>query len=171
MNRKPCNPKVYQSFELTDSAKPEPYHRMIKPALFKKYDNTSQISYLPGAIKRDQNEINDNYCNNPTTKTTESFNTKLYRDYRSNVACLPGSVINETRNQNYLCQPNIKKNESHDIFNINNYSTDTKANTFRRKYENTNRIFGDSNSYVNYDRPSTGIRRYQNKNRSQFELC
>ena len=97
--RRPCNPKVYQSFQLSDQLKPAPYHRLIQPALFKKYDTTSQIKYLPGCIKRDNNEINDNInmSKKPTEKRRESYQSKVQHDYRSNVACLPGSAINEMK--------------------------------------------------------------------------
>lgn len=143
--------------------------------MFKKYDNTSQIKYLPGCIKREQTEINDNYNpnKNPALKQTESFNTKVSRDYRSNVACLPGSVINDERNRNYLYQPNQKKYESQDIFNINYSNTARQPpNSFnvshKKRFEQSDTKYNNSNPPIN--RPFTGIRRNEYKNRSQFQI-
>ena len=174
--RRPCNPKVYQSFQLSDQLKPAPYHRLIKPALFKKYDTTSQIKYLPGCIKRDNNEINDNInmSKKPTEKRRESYQSKVQHDYRSNVACLPGSAINEMKIEPKSKRTSVK-NTSHDIVNINAYDSATTPNTFntsqRRKYANTTKnLFGESNSSINYTKPTTGIRISENRNRSQFEF-
>ena len=144
---------------------------------FTKYENTSQISNLPGGIKRNACEIKDNY--NPLRTnycTSESFSTKLYRDYNSNISCLPGRNKNEQRGENpTLVAQNMRKYMSNDIFNVNmNKINPTNTNNFNvdnTRRENFARTFGESKSYLNYNRPTTGVRRNEMKNRSQIQLC
>jgi len=89
-------------------------NKIIRKAEFKKYDSTTQIILLPGGLKRNLKEINDD--NKPfIAKTSQSFNSKITKDYNSNIACLPGSKINtEPIRKTRLIS--VKRYESNDIF-------------------------------------------------------
>lgn len=186
---KKTNPKVYKSFDLSDSAKPEPYRRSIKETTYKKYDTTSQISNLPGCIKRNQNEINDD--KKPRIiSDSESHNLKMYRDYRSNISCLPGCQKNEYKDNPHI-RNSIQRYVENDIFNtkpmsaiptqsnVQSTSLTTNYNKLNQNSFNTsnskrgsyNTIFGDYNSNSNnYNQQSAGIKRFNMKNRSQVQI-
>ena len=65
----------------------------------------------------------------------ESFQRKVFRDYNSNVACLPGVTINEKERPRTLVSINSKKNESHISFNYGNNNENIDSNTLRNKYD------------------------------------
>jgi hypothetical protein len=110
---------------------------------YKKYDTTTQIVALPGGVKRSHCEINDD-SKFASGKVNQSYSTKLHRDYKSNISCLPGSMINGyNERQKHV---NIKKYQTNDIFNTNS-NTYTNYNTFKvsnRKPESSFRVFGQS---------------------------
>lgn len=171
-NRRPTNPRIYKSFVLTDSAKPEPYHRKLKPTDFKKYDTTTQIANLPGAIKRTSNEINDNYKPSVIPNQSESHLRRVNREYNSNIACLPGSKINEEKQRNYYVCPSKIKYQSSDIFGCNENSKDNTFNVFHKKRTVNSNVnaFADSNKHFDYNAPRTGVRRSGMKNISQIQF-
>lgn len=68
----------------------------IKFNEYSKYNNTTQITYLPGGAKRTQNEINDDqkFIKGQLTRGTgKSAQKKIDVDYRSNISCLPNSAV------------------------------------------------------------------------------
>ena len=139
--------------------------RQLKPnRLHQKYIESSQINNIPGPDimkrvedKKNQNDnINNkryikyytkNYYNNNTNRDTkkksyalrnndiESFQRKVFRDYNSNIACLPGVTINEKEKDKTLVATNSKKNESHISFGISN--NNENKNNIRNKYDYT----------------------------------
>lgn len=178
MRRNPVNPKVYRSYDITNTNKPESQRREIKSVCFKKYDTTSQISNLPGCIKRNTNEINDD--KKPIViPDNQSHHFKRFRDHRTNVYCLPGC----TKNPPKTMQRNKLLKHEHldtDIFNVKSNTNmpptessiktiNANGNTFNvsscRK-ENYNKIFG-STSETEF-KPS--IRRATIRNRSQIQI-
>ena len=53
LQRKTCNPKVFKSFSFDDQFPDNPYHRIrAEIDYYKKYNYQSQISNLPGGLKR-----------------------------------------------------------------------------------------------------------------------
>ena len=127
--------------------------------MFKKYDNTTQIVSLPGGVKRHDVDIRDDTRSlHPPRVNTQSYSTKILRDYKSNISCLPGSQINVANSERTLVRQ--QKNQSSDIFNINSNNNNSKYNNHsnsntnmqnynsfkvsNKKIENTNRIFGQS---------------------------
>lgn len=143
-----ANPKVYQSFRFSEECNAELYKRNLKEGEFKKYDNTTQIVALPGGVKRQEFEIRDD--SKPiTSKNYQSYSTKLNRDYNSNIACLPGSMVKRQVEE----RPNLKirKFQNSDIFNTNtnyNSNVNTSYNSFKvsnKRAENITRIFEQSN--------------------------
>lgn len=100
-------------------------------------------------MKRDSNDIKDDqiYLNKSGNK---SFCAKVIRDYKSNVSCLPGKLINdEKKAKTRLVQP--KKFETNNIFDVlekekyNSNNSFTYAKSVRKSgqvmncFETTNR--------------------------------
>lgn len=105
----------------------------IKFNQYSKYNHTTQITYLPGGCKRNQNEISDDkmIMNNHSNKGTNNiYQKKLESDYRSKISCLPNSMnsqklnvsdfnqINENEKLNNKKQPHLK---NHFTINENDY--------------------------------------------------
>ena len=137
--------------------------RQLKPNRFhQKYIETSQINNIPGpAIMKRVEEKKTRTENMPVNKgekcikyysknyysgnnnsnkkyalrnkDIESFQRKIFRDYNSNVACLPGVTINEKEKNRTLFAINTKKNESHISFGNNNENINTS--NIRNKYD------------------------------------
>lgn len=175
--RRPTDPRIYRSFVFSESNKPEPYHRVLMSTEYKKYDNTSQITNLPGAVKRVDSEINDNYKPNIIPDKSESHLRRITRDYNSNIACLPGSKINEEKQRNYYVCPMKIKYECNNIFgktekDIKNNNENTKNTNyiFHKKQSFKSNAFADSKSHFDYNAPTTGVRRSGIKNFSQIQL-
>lgn len=164
--------------------------RQLKPnILHKKYVESSQINNIPGPeiMKRYEtnNKINENKNSfNPLYRLNcakrnmrrknsyecrkndiESFQRKVYRDYNSNIACLPGVTINEKEKLKTLVATNSRKNESHISFgcddenkNMNNYwnkydynKNNYKKNIIPRSVScSGKRIYRDKNKESNY---------------------
>jgi hypothetical protein len=127
--------------------------RQLKPNdLHRKYVETSQISNIPGPdiVKRTESNSffeehkrmyfpykSNNVETNLERKSSyalrendiESFQRKVFRDYNSNIACLPGVTINEKEKVRTLVATNSRKNESHIIFGID----DDKENYRNKK--------------------------------------
>jgi len=70
--------------------------RNIRNVEYKKYDNTTQITNLPGGIKRKDIEITDDKQKLLKKKdlSLKSFGYKMDKDYKSNISCLPGTMVN-----------------------------------------------------------------------------
>ena len=67
----------------------------------------------------------------------ESFQRKIFRDYNSNVVCLPGVTINEKEKTKTLVATNSKKNESHISLGNTNNNENINYNSLRNKYDYT----------------------------------
>ena len=65
----------------------------------------------------------------------ESFQRKVFRDFNSNVACLPGVTINEKEKTRTLVATNSKKNESHISLGFTDSNENKNNNYFRSKYD------------------------------------
>jgi len=62
--------------------------------LYEKYTRQTQIVALPGGIKREGNEINDNKSIRRTRCNSSSHFSKQMLDYSSAVSCLQGPEVN-----------------------------------------------------------------------------
>lgn len=80
-----------------------------------KYGATTQIMSLPGGIKRVEKEIKDDE-NNGFRKLNHANCSKLIKDFKSNIDCLPGKMINGAENQKLRCTSALKYT-TNDIFN------------------------------------------------------
>ncbi len=91
-------------------------------------------------MKRNDNEINDD--GKPKIgKNNESYNTKIFRDYNSNVSCLPGSMVKQPQINDIPISNKARKNQTSDIFNTN-----PAINSFKTANKRvTNRVFNESN--------------------------
>lgn len=178
-NAKPTiNPTFYSSYNITEpSMSTVENKRLLKPAYFKKYDNTTQISYLPGAVKRGSTEIKDDIkSNNYPRENTYSFKEKVFREHNTNIACLPGCKVNKEERKVNLVAPNDIKYRANDIFNVDNarnYNNDFN-NTFnvshKKRFNGSRKLYGASdmnNCYLN--EYQGGIRRGY-KNVSQIQI-
>ena len=70
----------------------------------------------------------------------ESFSTKLYCDYNSNITCLPGSQFNVTQEKPRIIS--LRKFQTSDIFNTQPDTPSKNGNLFNKK--NSSKIFGES---------------------------
>lgn len=105
------------------------------------YDTTTQIVSLPGGVKRNKDDIRDDRINAPQ-KNISTYSVKLSRDYKSNISCLPGNLVNKENEKHTIKE---RKFQSSDIFNQNPITNHNSFNVSNRKVQNTNRIFGQSN--------------------------
>ena len=165
--------------------------RHLKPNLLhKKYVESSQINNIPGPaimkrfetgrkLKEDKlpasipyNKSNNGIKNLKRKNSyvcrnndIESFQRKIFRDYNSNIACLPGVTINEKEKSRTLVAANSRKNESHICFGFEN-NNNTNNNDFKKRMN----IYGYNRNYYrkyNSQRPSScsGKRIIRNKNK------
>lgn len=95
---------------------------------------------MPGGIKRNDKEINDN-INYSRPKTHMTHSTKLQKDYNSNISCLPGTRRNTDYEKTKIVDP--RKHQSSDIFNLHNPNS---LNSFNRKANSNIRqnVFSES---------------------------
>ena len=175
---------------LQESSQPRNIRQLKSNVLHKKYVESSQINNIPGPaitkrFETDKKLIEDrnnnfnscsgriNYINKNLkrknsyicrNKDIESFQRKVFRDYNSNIACLPGVNINEKEKMRTLVATNSKKNESHISFgreennNMNNkgfnrydyYKKKYKKNIPRPKSCSGKRIVRDKNKESNF---------------------
>lgn len=172
---KKSNPKLFSSSCFDKGDKDLPQTRTLyKPTLLEKYTKTTQIYSLPGGVKRNENEINDNgvqcksFCGN---KSKESYQHKLLNDYNSNVACLPGCEINPIILR--MRKFNGKKNEGNNIFNNTTTDVPIANNSFNISHKkkinldthlNSNSFFGKSVTQRN----TPQIRGYHNESHFEF---
>jgi len=79
---------------------------------------TTQIVNLPGGIKRNVKEIKDDEKSG-IKKLNHSNYSKLIKDFKSNIECLPGKMVHgKDYEKNRVCS--AKRFETNDIFNKNN---------------------------------------------------
>lgn len=80
-----------------------------------KYGATTQIMNLPGGVKRKEDEVKDD-SNAGFKKLNYANCSKLIKDFKSSIDCLPGKMINGAENQKSRVCSAIKY-ETNDIFN------------------------------------------------------
>ncbi len=172
---------------MQESAQPRNIRQLKPNLLHKKYVESSQISNIPGPDIMKRFEINNklyedkrhsiaynrtSYENKNLKRKNsyicrnndiESFQRKVFRDYNSNIACLPGVNINEKEKMRTLVATNSKKNESHISFGIEENKDNNRVNKYdyNKKYYKRNyiprpascsgkRIFRDKNKESNF---------------------
>ena len=104
-------------------------------------NNKNYYKYYSKSYYSNNNNINNN--NQIRKKKSyalrntdiESFQRKIFRDYNSNVACLPGVTINEKEKTRTLVATNSKKNESHISLGFVDNNQNRNNNYFRSKYD------------------------------------
>jgi hypothetical protein len=187
------NPKVYRSFSFekiynpntnennNDNYNEYAYRPSTRPAQFSSYNKTTQIVNLPGGVKRNINDINDDgdIKNMRSLQKWDkpSHNTKIYKDYKSNVACLPGTgtitVLDKPVTKRAI---NQRRYDSNDIFNTrynSNNNNDYTGKTFKqysgKRINMSKRSNNESNNDI-YQNRFQGIKKNY-KNYSQIQLC
>ena len=174
------NPRKSAYKILQESNPPLNIRQLKPNLLHQKYIETSQINNIPGPdiMKRVEsdakynedkrnklknkiknlNNNNDNFSNNRKNKNSyqlrnkdiESFQRKVYRDYNSNIACLPGVTINDKEKIKTLVATNNKKNESQFTLGINNNNEisneNINYNNIRNKYDYTKKNYNYNKS-------------------------
>ena len=151
---------------LQESSQPKKIKQLKPNILHKKYVESSQISNIPGPtimkryevdkkINEDKNNnISSNLIkyekNNLKRKNSyvcrntdiESFQRKVFRDYNSNIACLPGVNINKKEKRRTLVAPNSRKNESHISFGYEENNNKNRINKYdyNKDYIRQNKI-------------------------------
>jgi len=136
--RKAPNKKVYKSSVLTEGADDGNRSRkVIGEGEFNVYNKTTQIVTLPGGVKRNSSEINDD--NRNYEKNQESYNVKLRKDYSSKIACLPSTLKNDEpivfRTKG--AQNHSKRENTHNIFSTYNTVTTTNNSNYTQAYTYT----------------------------------
>ena len=85
---------VFKDYYTNPATSTDFYKRELRPAIYRSY-KLSQIYNLPGAVKVEENKINDDQNKKERIKVIRSknlcFQNKLLCDYGSDVAFLPGS--------------------------------------------------------------------------------
>lgn len=102
---------------------------------------------MPGGVKRDFNDISDDhkYINRSGNR---SFCAKVFKDYKSNISCLPGALINDEKKEKTRLVLQ-KKFENNQIFNLNDNNTNNNSFTYGgtlKKPENSLDIFGTTHN-------------------------
>ena len=146
----------------------DPYSkkRQLKNGLFTHYKTTTQIVNLPGGIKRNQNDINDDKSMmeiKPKIKLIHpSFSLKVEGDFKSNVSCLPNSMT-----KNYNDKNKINNYYYNDKNKFNGYYNNEK-NTINNYYYNDNWNKRNKNYFNNSYLKEKKIDRI-NHNKSEFQ--
>lgn len=136
-----------------------------------KYDYSSEIINLPGANKREINDIKDDYKNNLSRKTNSNSITKFFRERNINpprIDCLcsnlkksinrPFSEANlktnykKNRNNNILDNCSDLLYSSNNIFYKNNYYNNEENNNKLINKRNIANIYNKEINYINNDR-------------------
>lgn len=93
--KKKTNSKCYSSSVFDFTSKPrKPDFMQKNRSTFTKYNVTTQIENLPGCVKRQKTDINDDDCSFKRSRSYQSFQTKTKYDHNTNISCLPGCKIN-----------------------------------------------------------------------------
>ena len=124
LNKPVHNSQTYKSSIFPNGSiyKGDPEKRMLKRADFSDYNNKTQITSLPGGVKRNKYEIKDNV--NLRKKSNYSFYYKLFHDYDLNVnydsptPILQGYNVNKFPVRERYYGSYQKGVINHDIFNL-----------------------------------------------------
>ena len=105
------------------------YKRELKPAIYRSYI-LSQISTLPGAVRVEENKINDDQRRKDKIKVMKNnnicFKNKMNTIYGSKVPFLPGSK--EEKKEEEKIAVSLKKQKSYENIKINSDNTGTDIN-------------------------------------------
>ena len=121
-------------------------------------DNKRSVKYYSKNYYNNKNHQKKSYA--LRNKDIESFQRKVFRDYNSNIACLPGVTINEKEKDRTLVATNSKKNESHISFGYNNENIYLNNNP-RNKYDYTKKNMNEIPRPLSFS--GKRIIRYRNK--------
>ena len=189
--RRCANPNVYKSFSFekiynnsqaaakdSGSINEYVYKPSTKAGQYSSYGKTTQIVHLPGGVKRNVKDINDDGDISKLRAINKwdkpSYNTKVCKDYKSNVECLPGTgtvvVMNRDAKRRTISH---KRYDCSDIFNVNYDYHKSNGKTFKqfcgRKMNMSKRSNNESCSDI-YQGKFQGIKKSY-KNYSQIQLC
>ena len=136
---------------------------------FNKYDRTTQITSLPGGIKRQHHDIRDD--SKPIiVKNHHAHKMKVNLDYNSNVSCLPGKNVNRTQEDKTYNQESRKHLVS-DIFNTNHQTTNYNSfNISNKTKDNRNYQQSFNEKKVVHDGRSKRPEQIRNAFRSQLTI-
>lgn len=166
--RKKSNPRLYKSSCFDFYSPCASSRRVLKPTLLDKYTKTTQIMNLPGGIKRNDDDINDDekrIRSMSGNTIRESYRKRVINDHNSNVACLPGCKINTVRSRGR--RYNGKKNEDNNIFCIGNKKDVNTISTTTQK-KKINNIVYDSKYFGQTIPERKGKQGYHNE--SHFKI-
>ena len=117
------------------------YKRELKPSIYRSYI-LSQIATLPGAVKVEDNKINDDQRKKDKIKVVKNnnlcFKYKMNHVYGSNVPFLPGSK--EEKKEKEPIKVSLNKTKSYENLSINNKSINNKLKVNKIKSPDRNRI-------------------------------
>ena len=138
----------------------DPYSkkRQLKNGLFTHYKTTTQIVNLPGGVKRNKNDINDDksIIDKPKIKLMyPSFALKVEGDFKSNVSCLPNSMTKNYKDKN----------------KINNYYYNDNWNKRNKNYFNNSYLKEKKIDRINHNKSefqSDGYSQNLNKGRKSY---
>ena len=140
--------RLHQKYIESSQINNIPGPAIMKRVVEEKKVNTENESYNNNKkfIKYYSKSYYDNISNNQNMKKKsyalkntdiESFQRKVFRDFNSNVACLPGVTINEKEKTKTLVATNSKRNESHISLGNTNNNENINYNSLRNKYDYT----------------------------------
>ena len=186
--RRCADPKMYKSFSFeqiynnNDNSDNHVNEYVYRPSTrsgqYSSYGKTTQIVNLPGGVKRNANDINDDGDVSKIKAINKwdkpSYNTKVCKDYKSNVECLPGTgtVVVVDRDTKRRTISN-KKYDCNDIFNVKYDYNKSNGKTFKQfcgKRMNMNKRSNNESSNDIYQSRFQGIKKNY-KNYSQSQLC
>ena len=196
--RRCADPKVYKSFSFEkiynnnnkDSCSSNSNNNYINEYVYRpstrsgeysSYGKTTQIVNLPGGVKRNASDINDDGDVSKIKAINKwdkpSYNTKVCKDYKSNVECLPGTgtiMVGIDRDNNTKRRTiSNKKYDCNDIFNVKYDYNKSNGKTFKQfcgKRMNMNKRSNNESSNDIYQSRFQGIKKNY-KNYSQIQLC
>ena len=100
-------------------------------------NNKKSVKYFSKNYNNNNNNNKESRkkCYELRNNEIESFQRKIFRDYNSNIACLPGVTINDKEKTRTLFATNSRKNESHiSLGNVNN-NENININNIKNKYD------------------------------------
>jgi len=119
---------VFKSLTKSETAN-NLFKRELKPAIYRSYI-LSQISTLPGAVKVEENKINDDQRREGKIKVMKNnnlcFKNKMNTIYGSKVPFLPGSK--DEKKEEEKMEVSMKKQKSHENIRINKNNVDSNIN-------------------------------------------
>ncbi|MCQ2820926.1 MAG: hypothetical protein MJ252_27015 [archaeon] len=163
---KKTNPRLYESHCFdhpgTEESKEDYSERQntLRSTPFSDYSKTTQIYHLPGGVKRNQNEINDDKKERRLNKRSKSFQIKTEYDHKSNISCIPGCKLNPIRHifRRYSGRKNInsavrnveREEEIEKSLRNRNKTSNTKNKDFPSGCYNTKESnFGKGKKFIN----------------------